>query len=104
MSASPRRVPEVDELAEDISEIKSAISKIEEKLDARYVPREVYEARHTSLRSEVALELANIMSQMEGIKNTSESARSLAMWAVGLMASLVIASLVTFVTVGGVGG
>lgn len=92
-----------EELGEDLDEIKAALDAIRDDLKAGYVPRELYEARHTALRSEVALELAAIKAQAEADRKTTEGARHIAMWALGMVASAVIVALVGFL-VAGAGG
>jgi hypothetical protein len=59
------RVPDLQEIAEDLKRIEERTERMEDKLDARFVPRELYEARHTALRSEVALEMASLKSRQE---------------------------------------
>lgn len=96
------RVRTLEELGEDLDEIKSGVSGLSDKLDQRFVPRELYEANHRALRSEVALELAAIKAQQEADRKASEGTKAIAMWALGLVASAVIVALVGFlVTAGG---
>lgn len=59
------RVPDLQEVAEDLGRIEERLARMEDKLDARYVPRELYEARHTALRSEIALEVASIKARQD---------------------------------------
>lgn len=88
------------EMAEDLDEIKERLRSIEDRLDARYVPREVYEARHKSLRDEVALQLANIKNQQEADRAIAVSARTTAQWAFGVLATAVVVALVGFLLAG----
>lgn len=87
-------------MAEDIDEIKTLVSDLGAKIDAKYVPRELYDAHRASLRSEIALELAAIKAQQETDRRTVESARGLSMWALGLIASAVVVALVGFLLAG----
>ena len=70
----PQRVPEAAELAEDIAEIKQRLGNIVDRLERGYVPRELYEARHTALRTEISLELARIRNDLDGKASTDEVA------------------------------
>lgn len=97
------RIPEPAELYEDLREISERLARMEEKLDAKYVPREVYEARHTALRSEVALELANIRATQDSDRKTAHSAKQLAQWCMGMIATAVIVAMVGFLVQGGAG-
>jgi len=101
------RVPEAEELAEDLAEIRRQLESVVkdqgrrfdalmQELKSGYVPRELYEARHTALRSEIALEMAAIKSQADADRNTSASARAISMWALGLICSAVVIALVGF--------
>ena len=92
---------EVHRLATDLREIAERLSRMEEKLDQRFVPRELYEARHTSLRSEIALELAAMRQQQTTDRAVAAAAKALSMWAVGLIASAVVVALVGFLATGG---
>lgn len=103
---------EVRRLSASINEIAERLTRMEEKLDQRFVPRELYEARHTALRSEVALELAaikarqdadrlSLQGELANDRKTAETAKTLAMWAVGLIAAATIVALVGFLQTGG---
>lgn len=87
-------------MAEDIDEIKTLVSDLGTKIDAKYVPRELYDAHRTSLKSEIALELAAIKAQQESDRKVVDSARGLSMWALGLIASAVVVALVGFLLAG----
>lgn len=91
---------EVHRLAADLREIAERLSRMEEKLDQRFVSRELYEARHTSLRSEIALEFAALRQQQNTDRLTATAAKTLSMWAVGLVASSVVVALVGFLAQG----
>ena len=75
------------ELGEDLDEIKQALAELRGELRDHYVPREVYEFRHEALRSEVTKELARI-------SRDATQARTVAMWALGLICSAVVVALV----------
>lgn len=63
-----RREPSTAELADDMAELKATLSEVNSKLDnLPYVRTDVYEARHTSLRAEVALQLAGIETTMRAL-------------------------------------
>lgn len=103
------------ELGEDLDEIKAGVSELRREVKsalADLLPRELYEARHTALRSEIALELAAIKAQQESdrlsaakatgdVGKTAEGARAIAMWALGILASAVVISLVGWLATGG---
>lgn len=113
-----RRVPEAGELAEDLADIKRQLEGVVKNQDRRfdallqelkagYVPRELYEARHTALRSEVALEMAAIKMQQDAdraaakaetisARGVADSAKGLSMWALGLICTAVVVALVGF--------
>lgn len=94
------RVPDAEELADDLSRIEQRLVRMEEKLDQRYVPRELYEARHTALRSEIALELAGMKRDQEASHKVAEGAKALSMWALGLITSAVVVAMVGFLVAG----
>lgn len=109
------RAPDPAELAEDLDEIKKRLAGIDEKLDARYVPRELYEARHTALRSEIALEMAAIKARQDAdrtaaekadteTRHRAESARGLSMWALGLLCTAVVVAMVGWLVSSAGGG
>ena len=68
------RVPETAELAEDIAEIKQRLGNIVDRLEKGYVPRELYEARHMALRSEVSAELARLRNDLDSKASKDEVA------------------------------
>ena len=99
----PSRELSLEELAEDFAEIKASLASLNSKLDhldRRFVPRELYEARHAGLRSEINLELTSLRSytdtQVSNASSTAESARALSLWALGILASAVVVALVGF--------
>lgn len=109
---SRERSPE--ELGEDLDEIKATLADLRSELRQGFVPRELYDARHLGLRSEVALEMAAIKAQQDADRlaaekanlasqTKAEGARVLSMWALGLICSAVIVALVGFL-VAGAGG
>ena len=58
---SPSRVPDVEEVAEDVRDLALAVRSLEVTVNTRFtelsttfLPREVYEAYHSTLRAEVA--------------------------------------------------
>lgn len=91
------------ELGESLDEIKATLAELHTDMRTSYVPRELYDARHHALRSEIALELAAIKAQADADRETTRGARALSMWALGLIASAVIVALVGFL-VAGAGG
>lgn len=98
---APSREKSTAELGEDIDDIKRMIAEMFNELKTGYVPRELYEARHSGLRAEIALEMAVIRNEAAGVKSTAVSARSLAMWCAGMLASAVVVALVGFLATGG---
>jgi hypothetical protein len=76
-----------------------------DKLDQRFVPREVYEAKHEALRHEVAREFASLKTAMiagdAATDRVAMSARTLAQWCFGVLAVAVITALVGFLVAGG---
>ncbi len=92
---------EVHRLTADVRDILERLAKMEEKLDQRFLPRELYEANHRSLRSEIALELVAIRQTQETDRATAAAAKSLSMWAVGLIATAVVVALIGFLATGG---
>jgi hypothetical protein len=103
----PPRTRTTEEIGEDLDEIKAALALLSERLDQRFVPRELYEARHQSLRDEVAREIAVLNAKVEAgdaaTGKTAESARTLSVWALGVLASAVVIALVGFL-LNGAGG
>lgn len=97
------------ELGEDLDEIKAAVRELMAELKAAYVPRDLYEARHTALRSEVATELAHIQADMK-TKASSETVRSavskaetaqrIAWGVLILLAGIIVTALVGFLQAG----
>lgn len=93
---TPNRERSSDELAEDFAELKSMLVDLGrrlDRLDEKFLSRELYEARHKALRTEVAIEMA-------AIKTTAESARTLSMWALGVLIIAVVGAIVTFAVSG----
>jgi hypothetical protein len=91
------RIPELAEVAEDIQAIQTSLVSMNSKLDLldiKFLPREVYEERHKALRTEVALEMASL-------RQHTDSARRLSMWALGVLCTLVMGALVGFLVTGG---
>lgn len=110
--AADRRVPDPEELAEAIGDIRTHLQRIEDRLDQRYVPRELYDAKHTALRSEVAMEVAALKAQQDAdrlaaerrsgeVRGVATTARIIAMWALGVVVTLSMSALVGFVATGG---
>ncbi len=89
------------ELGEDLDEIKASLAALMTELKSGYVPREVYEARHKGLRAEIALEMAGMRSETSAVRSVAETARVLAMWCFGLLATAVVVALVGFLAAGG---
>lgn len=89
------------ELGEDLDDIKRALEALMVELKAGYVAREVYEARHTGLRAEIALEMASMRTETLNVRGVAEGARTLAMWCFGLIATAVVVALVGFLATGG---
>lgn len=87
------RTRTLEEVGEDLDEIKGALGTLSEKLDQRFVPRELYEAKHEALRHEVAREFA-------AIKAETASAKTLAQWCFAMIAVAIIGAIVTFVAAG----
>lgn len=57
--AAGGRTPDPAELAEDMAELKHMLAEVHAKLDRLpFLRTDVYEARHTSLRNEIALQMA----------------------------------------------
>jgi predicted metal-dependent phosphoesterase TrpH len=109
--AAPR-VRTLEEVGEDVEEIKDSISKLSDKLDQRFVSRELYEAKHEALRHEVAREFAALKAAVERGDAASEgrakdayvtasNARTLAMWCLGVLAVAVIGAMVGILSTGG---
>ena len=70
MAAGAARDPSPGELADDLAELKAMLLAINTKIDTLpYLRVDVYEARHTSLRSEVALQMAAMQTSV----NTAHS-------------------------------
>jgi hypothetical protein len=95
----------IEEVGEDLDEIKAALTSLSDKLDQRFVPRELYEAKHESLRHEIAREFASLKAAMERgdthNENVANAARTLAQWCFGTVAVAVITALVGFLVAGG---
>jgi hypothetical protein len=107
-----RRVPDPEDLAAAIVEIRTQLQTMNDKLDKRFVPRELFDAHHRSLQDRVALELAGIRAAQEAdrltaerrsteVKGVAEGARAISMWALGLIASAVVVALVGFLATNG---
>lgn len=97
------RIPEPAELAEDIAEIKDRLGNIVDRLEKGYVPRELYEARHTALRTEVSLELARIRNDLDGkagadevitVRNKADSAFRISWGVLAILAATFVTFLV----------
>lgn len=69
------REPSADELAEDFAELKRMLEALMAELKAGYVPRELYEANHRSLRAEIALEMAAMRRDVDS-KASAETANA----------------------------
>lgn len=107
------REPTPAELAEDLHELKDMVLALGHKIDELpFVRTDVYSARHHALRNEVTAEIARIHTdlQMErearhrdilAVETAAGSARSIAMWALGLICTAVIGSLVAFLSQAG---
>lgn len=68
--AAGGRTPEPDELAEDIAEIKRSLAELIGRIEALpFLRLDVYEARHTSLRNEIALEMAAMTRRLDGVES-----------------------------------
>jgi hypothetical protein len=102
---STGRTRTLEEVGEDLDEIKVAVQSLADKLDQRFVPRELYEAKHEALRHEVAREFASLKASMERgdahIENKASSAHTLAQWCFGTVAVTVIAAMIGFLVSGG---
>lgn len=68
MTYVPERVPDLLELAEDVKRIEEIVVRMDDKLDQRFVPRELYEAKHEALRNENNLAHANFIQNMEAMR------------------------------------
>jgi hypothetical protein len=103
----PPRTRTTEEIGEDLDEIKATLALLSDRLDQRFVPRELYEARHQSLRDEVAREIAVVHAKLEAgdaaTSKVAETARTFAVWALGVLASAVVIGLVGFL-INGNGG
>ena len=99
------RTRTLEEVGEDLDEIKAAVNNLSDKLDQRFVPREVYEAKHEALRHEVAREFAALKAHVErgdtAIETTATAARTLAQWCFATVAVAVITALIGFLVAGG---
>jgi hypothetical protein len=99
------RVRTLEEVGEDLDEIKNAVNRLSDKLDQRFVPRELYEAKHEALRHEVAREFASLKAHVERADAsnavTAESARTIAQWCFAVLAVAVVTALVGFLVAGG---
>lgn len=102
MAAGGGREPSLGELADDVAEIKAMAEAINTKIDSLpYLRVDVYEARHAGLRSEIALEMKGVKQDVIAVRGISENARTLAMWALGVLVVAVVGAIVTFAVSGG---
>jgi phage baseplate assembly protein W len=90
------RIRTIEEVGEDLDEIKQSLADLSTKLDQRYVPRELYEAKHEALRQEIAREVASLRIE-------ASSARALALWCFGLLAGSVVVAVVAWAVASGGG-
>lgn len=95
------RVPSIEELAEDMRGLLTEVKELRADLHKQFVPRELYEARHSALRSEIALELAGIRAQQDADRKIGQGAKQLAQWCFGALASAVIVAMVGYLVQGG---
>lgn len=85
------------ELGEDLDELKESLASLHRKLDALpFVRKDVYDAQHTALRTEIALEMANLTRGVDHVRGVALSSRQLSMWALGLICTAVVAGIVSF--------
>lgn len=74
-----------DELSKDISELDDKI----EKMGAKVVWDDVYQARHTALRDEMMLLITGMSNTMEVTSKQAASALTIAKWALGALITLI---------------
>lgn len=102
-----RREPSTAELADDMAELKVMLADVNSKLDnLPYIRRDVYEARHTSLRSEIALQLAAIENSMKTLSTRVGNVEDRHTWIArtamaGLLLPVVAALVVAALLAGG---
>lgn len=80
----------IDEIAEDIAEIKSGQNEIRTEISRSYVRADLYEAKHEALR-------ADLTAKVNAVERSAAAALRVSWWALALICALVIAAIITFV-------
>ena len=91
------RTRTIEEVGEDLDEIKATLADMSKQLEQKFLPRELYEAKHAALRHEVAAELASLRRDQAATEGVAGSARTLAQWCFGIIGIAVIAAMIGFV-------
>lgn len=107
MTAGANRDPSPGELADDLAELKQMLHELTVKIDnLPYLRVDVYEARHTSLRGEVALQLAAMQTSINNAHSLAVAVDGRLTWVAraavgGLLFPIIVAIVVGVLLAGG---
>lgn len=100
MTAGATRDPSPGELADDLAELKAMLAALTAKIDSLpYLRVDVYEARHTSLRDQIALQLADYERRMKQLEDRSTWVARAAI--TGVLLPVIVALVVGVLLAGG---